>query len=200
MAHELFPVLADRTLRQVSCYWAEAPGYSEADTLKAWVGADTARQQDATELARLAALKWEATCELGTVASSLAKMESIIRTDARSEVTGMLIAEARCFEPGLLGVCLFHRTWTGNIFLDFLAAHRQTEGKIGGVGSGLLYHVCNISRRLRAELLWGETAANSAKFYQRAFGFDEATDQLSVPFDAQDRFCRLMEDRWRSGR
>ena len=112
----------------------------------------------------------------------------------------MLIAEARWFEPGLLGVCLFHRTWTGNIFLDFLAAHPLTEGKIGGVGSGLLYHVCNTSRRLKAELLWGETAVNSAGFYQRAFGFEQIADQLSVPFDAQEKFCRLMEDRWRGGR
>ena len=200
MAHEVFPVLADKTWRQVSCYWAKAPGYSEADTLKAWPGGETAMQRDATELARLAAMKWEATCEFGAVASSLAELESIILTDAHAEVTGMLIAEARWFEPGVLGVCLFHRTWKGNIFLDFLAAHPQTEGEIGGVGSGLLYHICNLSRRLKPALLWGETAANSAEFYQRAFGFDEATDRLSAPFDRQENFCRFMEDKWRGGR
>ena len=62
------------------------------------------------------------------------------------------------------------------------------------------FHVCNIARRLKAELLWGETAANSATFYQRAFGFEKTTDQLSVPMEAQEKFCRLMEDRWRGGR
>lgn len=165
--------------------------------MKAWSGGETSRQQDAVELARLAALKWEATCDMGTVAASLIEMESAIRANSRIEVTAMILAEASWFEPGLLGVCLFHRTWAGNVFLDFLAVHPETEGLIGGVGVGLLYQLCDASRRLKAGLLWGETAAKSKQFYERAFGFEEIDDRLLVSLEQQEAFCRRMEDKWR---
>ena len=196
MATTHFPVKVGATQKQVSCYWAKHPGYSEADALKAWVGGDTPRQRDAVALARLAALKWLETCETGTVVSSVPEMESAIRADPQVEVTAMLLAEARWFEPGLMGVCLFHRTWAGNVFLDFLAAHPEAEGQVLGLGTGLLYNLCDISRRLHVALLWGETAVVSKEFYERAFGVEALSDQLLVSHEHQEAFCRRIESKW----
>jgi hypothetical protein len=138
MAVHHFPVKVGEEKAMVTCYWAKAPGYSEADVLKTWSAGDGARQQDAVELAKLAAMKWEATCDYGTVASTIGEMQTAVRRDAQAEVTVMLLAEAKWFEERLLGVALLHRTWSGNIFLDFLAAHPATAGQVGGVGVGLL--------------------------------------------------------------
>ena len=49
----------------------------------------------------------------------------------------MLLARADRFHGGLLGVCLFHRTWANNVFVDFLAVHPDTmkpDNPITGVG------------------------------------------------------------------
>ncbi|MBI4621602.1 MAG: hypothetical protein HY736_00080 [Verrucomicrobia bacterium] len=200
MAATHFPAKVGSERRQVSCYWAKPPADAEINVLKAWRGGASARGQDASELARLAALKWEIACELGIVASSVAEFAEAIRANPKAEITGMLLAEARWFEPGLLGVCLFHRTWAGNVFLDFLAAHPEAKGQIGGLGVGLLYHLCGISCHLHALLLWGETAAGSSGFYERAFRFENVRDQLLVPLEQQEAFCRRMENTWRGER
>ena len=74
----------------------------------------------------------------------------------------MLLAKAGWFEPGILGVCLFHRTWANNIFIDYLAAHPATmdvDAPIRGVGTGLLFALCDISLQLQLPLHWGETTA-----------------------------------------
>ncbi|MEO5959362.1 MAG: hypothetical protein ABIR80_09610, partial [Opitutaceae bacterium] len=174
----------------------QPPADAEINVLKSWDGGNSARGQDSAEFAHLAALKWETTCELGAVASSPAELDTAIRANPKIDVTAMLLAEARWFEPGLLGLCLFHRTWAGNVFLDFLAAHPKAEGQIGGLGAGLLYHLCEVSCRLRAPLLWGETAAGSTEFYERAFGIENVRDQLLVSLEQQRAYCRRMEGKW----
>jgi len=199
MAPRYFPVRVGSKILEATCYWAKAPGYSEAALLKTWNGYEGARQQDAAELARLAAMKWEATCELGTVASTLDEIQAAIRADPKAEVTVMLLAEARWFDEQLLGVALFHRTWAGNVFLDFLAAHPATAGRVGGIGVGLLYQVCDTSRKLGAPLLWGETAANSVEFYERVLDLEAVSDQLLVPLDRQTLFCERVEAKWHAG-
>ena len=200
MAGTYFPAKVGSVRRQVSCYWAKPPADAEINVLKTWTGGASARGQDAAELARLAAWKWEIACELGRVASSLAEIDAVVQANSGAEIVAMLLAEARWFEPGLLGVCLFHRTWAGNVFLDFLAAHPGAEGLVGGLGAGLLYHLCGISCHLNAPLLWGETAAGSTGFYERAFRFENVRDQLLVPLEQQEAFCRRMEVKWRGER
>lgn len=201
VAANRFPVKVGTEVKSVSCYWAKGPGYSETDMLKAWRGRETARQRDAVELARLAALRWEITCKFGAVASSWAEFQEAIHNDPQADVTAMLLAEASWFEPGLLGVCLFHRTWAGNLFLDFLAAHPETErseARVSGVGIGLLYHVCEVAHHLRASVLWGETTALSAPIYRGYFGLAEVSDRLVVTPEQQEAFCRSVRARWES--
>jgi hypothetical protein len=194
-----FPVKVGDQFKPASCYWAKGPGYSEAMVLQSWTGNETARQRDAVELARLAALRWEITCESGTVVSSLGELEATLRNDPKADVTAMLVTEAKWFDPGLLGVCLFHRTWAGNLFLDFLAAHPDTERSgISGVGIGLLYHVCEVAHQLKANLLWGETTELSAPRYCRYFEQAEETDRLVVTPEQRETFRRSVRDRWRA--
>jgi hypothetical protein len=154
---------------------------------------------DAGELAVLAAQKWTATCEFGTVAKSLAEMESKICEDPEVEVTAMLLVGAKWFEPGLLGVCLFHRTWANNVFLDFLAAHpvaMDPGHRINGIGTGLLYHLCVTARHLKAATLWIETTSGSAPFYEQIFQLPRAVDVLSISEERQDSFCLSLRRKW----
>lgn len=197
MTIDSFPIKVGGDIRAASCYWATPPGYSDTDRLKSWRGKETARQQNAVELAHLAASKWEATCEWGTVASSIAEMKAVIRNDPEAEVTAMMLLAAKWSDDTVLGVCLFHRTWAGNVFLDFLAAHPRTQGEVKGVGTALLYSVCHVSTSLNASILWGETASESSSFYTAAFGLEDLHDRLVVPLETQRKFCRQLESKWR---
>jgi len=199
MAVTHFPVRAGSEWRPAICYWAKPPAEAETRVLKSWNGGVSARGQDSAEFARLAVLKWETTCDLGAVASSAAELDAAIRTDSEIEVTAMLLIAARWFEPGILGFCLFHRTWAGNVFLDFLAAHPATEQggiRISGVGLGLLCHLCDLTHHLHAGLLWGETTARSAPSYRGYFQLPEETDRLVVTPAQQDVFRRSVRERW----
>lgn len=199
MAATHFPVKVGSERRQVACYCAKPPADAEINVLKTWTGGASVRGQDAAELARLAALKWEIACELGIVASSLAEIDATVQANPKTEITGMVLAEARWFEPGLLGVCLFHRTWAGNVFLDFLAVHPETEGsaaRVSGVGTGLLYRLCEVTHHLRAGLLWGETTAGSEPFYRGVFRLAEESDRLLVTPSQQEVFRRSVRERW----
>lgn len=200
MASLHFPVKRGAENKQAVCYWAKGPGYSEVNLLNTWNGDGSVRSRNSAELARLAAIKWEATCEYGTVASSCEDIQRAIRTDAKAEVTAMLVAEAKWFDDQILGVCLFHRSWAGNVFLDFLAAHPATEGAVKGIGVGLLYHLCDVCCRLEVELLWGETENGSTGFYEKAFGLAGIKDQLLITHEKQETFCGDISAKWRSRR
>jgi len=182
------------------CFWAEPPAYDECVMLKTW-GVLTANtgQVDSTELAHLAAQKWEATCKWGTPISSLSQLTALIREKPTEEASGMLLAGAEWFEPGIIGVCLFHRTWSNNIFLDFLAAHPATikpEEPIKGVGIGLLYLLCEISSQIGAPLIWGETTESSVIYYRKIFDLPELEDRLIVPAAALRSFCDQIRRKW----
>lgn len=199
MAAEHFPVRVGSEWRPATCYWAKPPADAELHVLKAWSGGRSADGQDAAEFAHFAAMKWEMTCELGTVASSPAEMDAAILANPEIEVTAMLLAEAPWFESSILGFCLFHRTWAGNLFLDFLAAHPEAESRntrVSGVGIGLLCHLREDTRHLHASLLWGETTRRSAQKYQFYFSLTEKTDRLVVTPEQQDQFCQSVRQKW----
>jgi hypothetical protein len=85
------------------------------------------------------------------------------------------------------------------VFLDFLSA-RPEATNVKGVGSGLLHQLCGISRQLRAGSIWGETTAESASFYSRAFGLREVGDRLLVTMAQQEVICQDLEALWRARR
>jgi hypothetical protein len=197
-----FPVKVGSVHKHVECFWAEPPANAEIADLKLWSDSrpGVTRQFDAVELGHLAAIKWEATCNWGTAVKSFSEMEAAIHRRPAIEVTAMLLARASWFEAGLLGVCLFHRTWANNVFVDFLAVHPSTmepQRSISGVGIGLLYQLCEVTRRLKAPILWGETTESSAAYYGKFFGLSGLTDQLAVSAIQRDAFCREVQQRWR---
>lgn len=202
MAVMRFPVRVTDGFREATSSWARPPASTEVNFLKAWkAGAGAAAAaRDAAELAHLAAMKWQATCELGTVADSLQHLEAAVRADKKTEVTGMLLARAEWFDPKILGVCLFHRTWANNVFVDFLAVHPRAAGVVSGTGYGLLHQLCEVSGRLQAALLWGETTESSSVYYAKVFQLHDVTDCLMVPLANQTAFQRALEERWRTWR
>jgi hypothetical protein len=200
MSNIRFPIKASGKIKHAEVFWAEPPAYAECATLRTWrPPTGSAAQLDSAELAQLAAQKWEATCEWGTPASSFAEFTVLIRENPIGEVSAMLLVGADWFEPGLLGVCLFHRTWAKNLFLDFLAAHPATmdlRSPIRGVGTGLLFALCDISLQLKAPLLWGETTAASVSYYRDIFDLPDLTDLLAVPPTAQRSFHESTRRKW----
>ena len=56
------------------------------------------------------------------------------------------------------------------VALDFLALHPRTlsgPARVAGVGSGIIYGIGEIARRLAIPRIWGEATANSAPFYEK---------------------------------
>ena len=200
MATVLFPARQGEITRQVECAWVSPPGQSEIAHLRSWFsGSGNQAQIDAGELAVLAAMKWGATCKLGTVANSLADMEAKIRKNSEAEVTAMFMAHAEWSRSRALGVCLIHRTWTNNVYLDFLAAHPGTMDpatRVSGIGTGLLYCLCELASRLKAPTLWIETTPGSAAFYCSVFRLPAANDMLGVSRADQDGFCFRVRMKW----
>jgi len=130
-------------------------------------------------------------------------MQEIIRDDPIAEITGMLLAGAEWSEDGLLGVCLFHRTWARNIFVDFLTVNPSAmaaKPTVNGVGLGLLYQLCEVARGLESPILWGETTVGSVSYYQKYFTLPELNDQLIVSAEKRDAFSRTMRKKWDSVR
>jgi hypothetical protein len=195
-----FPARAGDKPRQVECVWATPPGHSEAALLKTWSSLTGSQTQiDAGELAVLAAQKWSANCKLGTVANSLAEMEAKIHKNPEVEITAMILGRAEWFAPSVLGVCLFHRTWANNVFLDYLAAHPGTMDptmRVSGIGAGLLSCLCDVARHLKAPTLWLETTPGSAPFYRNVFRLPAANDVLAISREQQDGFCSRFREKW----
>lgn len=161
------------------------------------------KAQDAAEFAKLATQKWSTTCQLGTVAGTIEEMESAISLDQEIEVTAMLLASASWFDETIIGMCLFHRTWANNVFIDFLAAHPSTQiaaTRIPGIGPGLMYEVCGVALRLKSQMIWAETTPVSAGFYASIFNFRQKSDRLVVCPRAMARFRGDMDAKWSESR
>lgn len=181
------------------CCWVEPPASAELELLADWLkSVDTPQQMDAAEMAAMASAKWVATCQWGTIATSVDAIKAAIRRNSDVETTGLLVADAGWFPERLLGICLFHRTWTNNLFVDFFATHPLTKRHpiIGGVGYGLLNELCVVARQLDARLIWAETTKGSAPVYEHMFGLPHVGDQLLVTADKQIEFCQTVQDRW----
>ena len=187
------PVKDRGTVRWADCAWVLPPGTDEVRALERWraVG-DSLAENDAAELGHMAAMKWRATANWGTIAPALADMQSAIAADPTVEVTGMLMASADWFPGQHLGLCLFHRTWMGNVFLDFLAAHPATqraETEVTGIGVGLVFRLAEIANALNANFVWGETTALSGHYYRRIFQQPYPSDRLVVSQSELRKFC-----------
>lgn len=186
--------------RWADTQWATRPGDDEAGMLEGWraIG-ESVEENDAAELAHMAAVKWRGTCEWGTVVASLDELQAAISDSPKIEVTGMLLVTAPWFSERCIGVCLFHRTWMNNIFLDFLAAHpatQRSDSKVAGIGIGLVYRLAEIAQAVGANYLWGETTALSGNYYRKIFQQLEVSDRLVVTDVEMRQFCATIRQKW----
>jgi hypothetical protein len=188
--------------RQVDCFWATPPALAETALLNTWSArTDDVKANDAAEFAKLATQKWELTNRFGTVVGSIAELEAAVHEEPKAEVTAMLLAGAPWFDASLIGMCLFHRTWANNIFIDYISAHPDCFAEsepISGVGPGLLFLVCEAALRLNCATIWAETTPTSALSYQEFFKAPEATDRLVVDQKMMTAFRDSMSEKWRS--
>lgn len=93
----------------------------------------TLNQIDAGAMAYMAAEKWTATCNLGLVAGEFSDLMRFVAEDENADVSAMLVLRHEQLPVFPIGVCLFHRTWTNNLFVDYLAGHPAALGTITGI-------------------------------------------------------------------
>ena len=197
-----FPVTVAREARIAECGFA-----SETDVraLSRWVRqthpGDAMPVLDTAEYAGLAADKWGFYRDAGRLANSLAELRAAIKRDPMAEVAALLIVRAEWHRPApQLGFCLFRRSWSHNLLVDFLGIHpahlRDEKSKIRGIATGLLYHVMALGEALDAGSCWGEATDQSAGFYRKQFRKREIQDQFNVTAAEQWHFMEKTRADW----
>ena len=146
---------------------------------------DNAHIQDAIEYCRLAGKRWRSYRAARRTASSLRDVGRAIKENPRIEIVFVMVARASWHEPSpILGFCFCRRTWCHHLVVDFAAAHPNAiglaNGKVHGVGTGMLYSLAKIAADLGIKTIWGEATENSAKFYMKALGLSNVTDHFFI--------------------
>lgn len=160
--------------------------------------AETPNQVDAATLGVMAIEKWRATCRFGLVAGRLEEFRNQITADSKADVSALLALKQDQIPAFPVGVCLLHRTWTNNLFIDFLAGNPSILGSVSGIGKALLYTVSSIAVTLRAPRIWAETSSLSAPVYEGILKRPPGSigDQLEIGLEEAERFIRDTDDRW----
>ncbi|MCI0355933.1 MAG: GNAT family N-acetyltransferase [Acidobacteria bacterium] len=157
---------------------------------------------DALELTTQAFRRWREEKAKGNLAESIEDIKDFIQDNPHAEVGQLVLARATWLKNGtLVGLCHFHRTWSNNIFIDFLAMHprlvRKRTMPARGVGSALLYYVACVAAEIDAGAIWGETTQNSAPFYRRAFNRQDLKDMIYLNREEYMAFKTRIEERLR---
>ncbi len=160
---------------------------------------------DAAEYAGLAAEKWEASRQRGRAMERFSDIEERLRTDKTAELVFLLAASIRQKRAKhLVGFCMFRRTWTHNLFVDYLGANPSSLRPGGrpakGVGVGLLYTVMAIGHELSAGRVMLEATDGSYGFYRHVFRLMEVSDLCSLSAAEQWHYMEKTRATWnRSG-
>lgn len=210
-----FPVSSNEdgqeVFRQARCEFVAIPGAVEVTALREWRNwqpIENDLQRESIELATRAAFKWEEDCSSATAVSSVAEITAAIGRNARAEASCMLVARTDWHGSYPLGVCLFHRTFAHNVFVDYIAVHPATktnERGISGLATGMFCILCEIAVELNVQYLWGETTPRSAGWYRHLLQPEEAepealknnlNDQLLVRIDVVADAARRLRQKW----
>jgi len=139
------------------------------------------RVVDALELATLCFRRWREETTKDRVADSFEDIEDLIQDNPYAEVAVLVLAKAPWLRDGsLVGLCHCRRTWSNNIYIDFLTVHpRLVRNKsVQGVGTALLYFVTCLAADMDAAVIWGEATQNSHQFYRKVFGLADIKDLI----------------------
>ena len=148
---------------------------AEIDALSRWArhlrGPRNPRAADALEFAALARKRWRSYVRMNRTVQTVAELKKRIAADPTGEVAMFAtIPVPAKSKSGLLGFCLFRRTWRNHLIVDLLAVNPSESGKTSRVGVSLLYFITRIGESIGAPFVWGEATEHSAGFYEKAFG------------------------------
>lgn len=170
---------------------------SEVRRVRAWRKMTPAT--DAGEFAALAAKRWFYYTREGATASSLGKLRAAIRRNKRAEMAFLLVASAEWAKRHkFLALAYCRRTWCHHLVLDFLAVRPGltfANQPISGMGAGILFSLSDLADALGMEMIWGETTASSARFYEKVLEMRPVNDLFIIRRDmmrdiAQRYFAR----------
>jgi hypothetical protein len=163
------------------------------------LGADLdARRRDALDLAQLATDSFIAhsRVQLPYVGSE-EEIAKHIAEEPDSEFAGFVMLHCTNFpDAGIIGVAHFRRTWCNNIILDYLAAHPFAANPptnyghvLGGVGTVLLWFICNLAKRHSCGCIWGEATYDSRGYYNHVLGLKDANDLILIHPPEYEKFA-----------
>lgn len=188
-----FPVRVGEYRRYADVQWNSDPAVQE---LLSWTytGPDP-RLRDASDFAVSVIEKWRAAVRNQTAVTSFEAMEGRIADHQEAEVAGLLFARGSWPRAVGLSCALFHRTWSGNLYLDFLLSNpRAAVGheRVHGSSFWVLLRLCELADALGARFIWGETTELSCGFYRKAFGV-RARDLLLLTAQKRKNFVTFLD-------
>ncbi|MGH9684395.1 MAG: hypothetical protein ACRD4S_12395 [Candidatus Acidiferrales bacterium] len=147
------------------------------------------RRRDALDLAQLATDSFIAHSRVQLpYVNSEEEIASHIAKEPNGEFAGFIMLHCANFpDSKIIGVSHFRRTWCNNIVLDYLAAHPfaanppdEYSHVLGGVGTVLLWFVCNLAQRHSCGCIWGEATYDSRTYYNYVLGLKDANDLILI--------------------
>ena len=163
----------------------------------------SAAMADAIEYAALTCKRWSFYLNDGRAITEIGQISERASQGA-DELAFLVIARARWARPSTVGLCLFRRTWTGNLVVDFLSVHPSfLEGgskQVKGIGATLLLALTEIAVLLGAQTIWGEATRESAPIYERMFELECINDLFVVETSGYEKFRARYLVRWPDAR
>jgi hypothetical protein len=159
---------------------------------------------DAVEFAQLALDRFSVHSAIQPYAKSIGDIGDHITNNPKCEVASCVLLKCDWFpDSEVLGLGHFRRTWTNNIILDYLAAHpfitrppEHYSHRVRGVGTALLYFLCQVAKQYGCAAIWGEATPTSCGFYKTVFALDSVEDLIYAPRDKFVEFANQLELKW----
>ena len=207
---------------EISVQVKRAGGFQEA-TLRFGADADIGRIRnwkdflaaDATSTAKEAAdyaqesiTRWEKHRAIGRVATGPDDFSSLILAKPDEDIALLLVVEADWWQANdLFGFAYLRRTWTGSLYMEYLAKHPMTtysdppdlkvSGLIEAVLVGLASLIDSIREDHRPAWVWWESTKGSAKVYEKFFAPTIPNDLVIVSAkELAGCHCQIIHQVW----
>lgn len=140
----------------------------------------TSTAKEAAEYAQESITRWEKHRDIGRVATDPEDFSSLILDKADEDIALLLVVEAVWWQANdLFGFAYLRRTWTGSLYMEYLAKHPMTtysdppDLKVSGLTEavlvGLASLIDSIHEDCRPAWVWWESTKGSAKAYEKFF-------------------------------
>lgn len=159
--------------QELKAAWTFAT-WADAGLLQGWVdclGPDSSgAARDSVDFARQTVDRWRGYADKRLTVNSLEEAEQ--RGPATQEFVALLVLKADWWlvpEHPLAFAC-FRKTWCGGLYLEFMAGHPFTEGRIKGILRATMLCLVRLAERARGEWIWWEATEHSFPKYERIVG------------------------------